>query len=80
MWQDYVLAVGAFFFSIALIPSLRGSQKPAVLTSVLTAITLAIFAVTFVTLDLWLSAIAEAIGVLCWGALAAQVMYQNRKR
>lgn len=80
MWQDYVLAVGAFFFSIALIPSLRSQDKPAVLTSILTAVTLAVFAVTFATLNLWLSAIAEAIGVVCWSVLAWQVVLQKRKQ
>jgi len=80
MWQDYVLPVGAFMFSIALIPTLRSkTQKPALWTSIGTVLVLIVFAVTFATLDLWVSAIAEAIGVLFWSALAIQVIRSKNR-
>lgn len=72
MWQDYVLAVGAFMFTIALIPTLRGKNKPAFSTSAMTASVLVIFTVTYATLELWLATVAQAIGACAWTVLAWQ--------
>lgn len=78
MWQDYVLAVGAFLFSAALIPTLRAKQKPALSTSVLTSAVLWVFAITYATLELWLATIAQVLGACLWGVLAVQT-YKMRK-
>lgn len=73
MWQDYVLAVGAFLFTIALIPTLRGKNKPAFSTSVITSTVLWVFAGTYATLELWLATVAQVVGACAWGVLAWQV-------
>lgn len=73
MWQDYVLAVGAFLFTVALIPTLRGINKPALSTSVMTSAVLWVFAATYATLELWLATIAQVIGACAWAVLAWQV-------
>lgn len=74
MWQDYVLAVGAFLLAAALVPSIRSQSKPALSTSLLTGSVLVLFTVTFVSLQLWISAFAELLSVIMWAILAVQVI------
>jgi len=78
MWQDWVISIGQFLFLVALIPSIRSAEKPALGTSLMTGIVLTVFAFTQFTLDLYfsvVSAIAIAIG---WYTLAWQ-SYKLRK-
>ena len=79
-WQDFVLAAGSLIFSLALIPSLRSTHKPAASTSLVTSGVLFIFAVTYLTLSLWFSAIAITINGLAWLVLALQKLAQNTSR
>lgn len=60
-------------FTIALIPTIRGKNKPAFSTSIVTSAVLWIFAVTYMTLELWLATIAQVIGACAWAVLAWQV-------
>jgi hypothetical protein len=71
-WQDYVLATGSLLFTLALIPSLRAKNKPALSTSLITVVVLVIFALTYITLSLWFSAAAAGLNGLAWLALALQ--------
>ncbi len=79
MWQDYILAVGAFLFSLALIPTIRSKQKPALTTSVLTSAVLWVFAITYATLELWLATVAQILGAGLWGFLAVQTVRLKKK-
>ena len=72
VWQDIVLSVGMWIFVIALIPTLRGKEKPALSTSIVTSAVLAVFVLTYATLELWLSTIASAVIAVLWFVLAAQ--------
>lgn len=72
MWQDYVISGGQFVFALAMIPTIRSAQKPALLSSVITALGLSIFAVCFATLSLWLSVAGTSVGALTWWIVAAQ--------
>jgi hypothetical protein len=71
-WQDWVFSAGGFLILLSLIPTLRGDQKPALTTSVMSAAVVASFAVTMATLELWLSALANGGISLAWGVLAMQ--------
>jgi len=71
-WQDIVIAIGQFGFTIAMIPTVLGKQKPAGITNVYTAICLSIFGVCFATLSLWLSAIGVWSSALAWWILVEQ--------
>jgi len=63
-WQDIVISVAQIFFVIALIPSIRGKDKPALTTSAMNTILVCTVATTLLTLELWFSALtAFAIGV-----------------
>ena len=72
VWQDWVLATGAIAFIVALVPSVLSKDKPALTTSLLTGTVLAIYAIVYVTLSLWLTTITVAITSLTWFILAYQ--------
>lgn len=73
MWQDYVLAIGMWVFSIALIPAIIAeNDKPPKSTCLLTAITLSVFVVTLLTLKLILGGIAEGVLASLWWILFFQ--------
>jgi hypothetical protein len=78
MWQDFVFTFGSIGFTIALIPALRSKQKPPVSSSLLTGTFLLIFALTYVTLGLWLSVIFGTILALTWLTLALQAYLTGR--
>lgn len=72
IWQDIVFGVGTALFSIALIPTLRDTQKPALQTSLMTAVVLFIFAFTSATLGLWFACGSQILNGLIWSTLAWQ--------
>jgi len=71
-WQDWVFSLGGFLILASLVPTLRGEQKPALTTGVMSFVLVAIFACTMITLGLWLSAFANGLISLSWGVLALQ--------
>ncbi len=71
-WQDIVLAAGSFVFAVALIPTVLSKEKPPLSTSLLTGITLLVFAVVYATLSLWLSFFSTCITAALWLTIAAQ--------
>ncbi len=72
IWQDIVIMIACFGFALALLPSIRGKQKPARSSCALTLFLLALCAVSFATLKLWLSFAAEMTAMLAWGILFSQ--------
>lgn len=71
-WQDLVFFAGGWVFVISLIPTLKGKQKPEVITSVTTSTILFAFTVSFATLGLWLSASSNLATAIAWAVLAYQ--------
>ena len=72
IWQDLVLMVGGFIFSIALIPSIIGKGKPAKSSCLLTGAVLTIYCLVYATLNLWLAFISGTLTALCWWILLIQ--------
>lgn len=72
IWQDIVIMVACFSFSLALIPSIRGNYKPARLTCLATVIGLTATAVCFGTLGLYLALSSEITSIVAWGILLFQ--------
>ena len=72
IWQDIVIMVSCFGFAIALIPSIRGKQKPPRSSCFLTIVLLTAIAVSFGTLKLWLSLASEITAIVAWGVLFFQ--------
>ncbi len=75
-WQDLVLSIGTWIFVIALIPTVRGKQKPEFSTSFMTGTVLFIFALTYLSLQLWMSAVSTFVTTALWLTLA----YQRHKQ
>ncbi len=72
-WRDAVFATGSIVFIVALIPTLRGRDKPALSTSLLTGGFLLAYALTYLTMDLWFSAVTTS-------ALGASWLYLGYQR
>jgi len=78
-WQDIVLAIGSLLLAVALIPSLRSEDKPALTTSLLTASCLAVFAVVYASLELWYSTTTTSLTSFLWFILAYQRLRSGRR-
>lgn len=72
IWQDIVFGIGAVIFAVALIPTIRGAQKPPLMTSIPTTVVLLVFAVTQASLSLWVAAITSVFAASLWLTLAVQ--------
>ena len=72
IWQDIVMMIGGFGFSIALLPSIFSSKKPAKTSCLITAIIMAAYVVAMATLGLLLSTIANGITASLWWVLLIQ--------
>ena len=71
-WQDLVVGVGSAVITLSLIPTVLAEEKPALATSLITGTILAIFAITFFTLELWLTAAVNVFTSLLWFTLFFQ--------
>lgn len=71
-WQDAVIGIGQFLFTLALIPSILGDEKPARATCAMTAATLFVFTGAYWSMNLWLSAASCALCGTCWSVLLFQ--------
>ena len=69
MWQDYVIAVVGLSFGFMLLPQLRDvirGKSVNLYTAGLTTIGLYILAVTFFTLEMWITTAAEIFSGTVW--------------
>jgi len=72
-WQDWVVTVVQFWFTVALIPTLRHpTNKPTLSTSLQNGVLLFVLSATLATLHLTIGSIACAINAICWCILAYQ--------
>ncbi len=76
-WQDLIFLVGNWVFVAAMIPTIRGNSKPALQTSLTTAVVLTTFVVCYLTLNLWLAAFSTALSAGTWYVLAYQKSRQK---
>ncbi len=77
-WQDIILSVGSWIFTIALIPSVISKDKPALSSSLTTAIVLTVYAVVYVTISLWTAAASTVLVAVMWYTLAIQKIRLDR--
>lgn len=78
-WQDWVFTLGQVIFLIALIPTLKGKQKPELSTSIVTGIILLTFSFAYFTLELWFSAVMSIFMASAWFFLGFQRYLQDNK-
>ena len=72
IWQDILIMLGGFGFSIALLPSLLSKGKPARATCLITGGILSSYVVAMYTLELYLSALGTSITAALWWTLLFQ--------
>lgn len=78
MWQDIVFGIGNGVFALALVPTIRGREKPARLTCAGTVIALCGFVVAQISLALWLTAAVTVLEAALWTVLWRQVGGRER--
>ncbi len=66
--------LGGFVFSMALLPTIWNQSKPAASTCVLTGGMLLVFAAVYLSLQLWLAAVAITLNAACWLVLLGQLL------
>jgi hypothetical protein len=79
MWQDTVIAICQLAFVPAMAPTIMGPDKPALSTSALNAVIVAIIATTMATLRLWFATTTAAFLVVIWMILALQKLSMDRR-
>lgn len=72
MWQDYIFLIAGLLFTVALLPSLFSTNKPALSTSIMNVSVLAVVSLTHISLGLWLAAFSCIANASVWMLLAAQ--------
>lgn len=77
-WQDAVFTAGTIVFLLALIPTILGPSKPAASTSAMTGGVLLLFSLTYLTLDLYLSAVTTLLTATAWLIVLTQTLRGNR--
>ncbi len=77
IWQDVVISIGSWVAIAALIPTLLAAHKPALWSSIITALTVGTFAVCYLTLSLWSAALSSAVLAIVWLILAIQKWRQE---
>ncbi len=66
MWQDYVFAAGSVLFSLSLLPSFRGNNRPAVSTCLQTGGVLLAYVVADLTLGLIYAGFTTLTTAVIW--------------
>lgn len=76
-WQDFVIGAISVVFALGLIPSIRGNNKPAISTSLVTGVGLVVMGFVDLTLHLWITSIICVISGILWGVLLWQGVRQR---
>ena len=78
MWEDVVIGLGNIVLSISLISAVRDSQKPPLITSIPTTITVYIFCIAQISLGLYLTTTVTFVVATLWAVLAWQRFKQGK--
>lgn len=70
MWQDTVIAICQLAFLPAMLPTLKGADKPTLATSATNAGLVSVIAASLATLKLWFACITAAMMAAIWAILA----------
>jgi predicted benzoate:H+ symporter BenE len=79
VWQDIVIAVCSWAATLALLPSIWGSDKPALSSSLFTAAIVITFGICYFTLGLLSAAASAWVLAAAWLILAYQKWRQRPK-
>jgi hypothetical protein len=71
-WQDVVLASAGFIAALSLLPTIQGSNKPHLKTSVISGTLVSVVSLTMLSLNLWIGAFANSLVAVAWFVIAWQ--------
>jgi hypothetical protein len=77
-WQDVVLTAGSVPLLLALLPTVTGPDKPAVVTALCQGAVLLVFAATYTTLGLYFTALVTLLSGVLWLVIMAQALGARR--
>ena len=72
IWQDLVFFFGQLLFFVALVPSMRSTQKPPLSSCLVTFVVLLTFVPANFTLHLYLATLMTVVTASAWGILTCQ--------
>lgn len=78
-WQDRVLAASGLILGASLIPTIRGDDKPALTTGIMTTVVISVVTVTMATMGLWLATATNVLIVIGWATITMQKYRQVRR-
>lgn len=73
-WQDAIFSAGEVVFLLSLLPSVFSDQKPAPITSLVTAIMLCLFLTVHASYQLWLAFCLTILTAGLWFTLFMQAL------
>ena len=79
-WQDIIITIGSLIFIAALIPTVLGKEKPALMTSFPTSAVLLVYAGVYLSLHLWFSSATTAAMAILWLVLGLQRLAGRPKK
>lgn len=79
VWQDIIIAICNFVMFLALIPSIKSTEKPILSTSIITASAVTVIAITLRTLSLQFAFISTALIAIGWWTLTLQNLMRKKK-
>jgi hypothetical protein len=74
-WQDWVAGTSQLVLFLALLPTIFGTNKPELLTSIITALALSTLSITFFSLKLPYSGAISFCTALAWYVLFFQAFF-----
>lgn len=80
MWQDYVIAAVIVMFTLTTVPLIRNKVDVPLATSIPMAVGSFILAVTYVTMNLWLSEGVEIVSFILWLVVVWRVVFVRADR
>lgn len=78
IWQDWMFMIGNFSLGAAMIPAIWKRQPPPFITCIMTALWLSVFAVSFASLNLWLSTLGVGITAVMWVILSTIAVVKEK--
>lgn len=78
-WQDIVISIVQICFILALIPTIRGSNKPAFITAIFNVGLVLVITFCLLTLRLWFSALTSFAIAMTWAVITYQTIGQRNK-
>ncbi len=69
IWQDILMGIIGFGYSLALIPAMRSKTKVSKITCLANVVLLALNGLALATLGLWLAALSMGLTLVAWAVL-----------